>query len=104
MEVSKNVYVLKANFDWNDLGSWDAVYNISPHDSNGNVIHCKENIMLNARNNYFHSQKKLIAAVNIEGLVVVEMDDALLICRREDSQEVKAVVDQLTRKGMDSFL
>ena len=104
MEVAKNVYVLKANFDWNDLGSWDAVYNISPHDSNGNVINCKENIMLNARNNYFHSQKKLIAAVNIEGLVVVETDDALLICRREDSQEVKAVVDQLTRKGMDSFL
>jgi mannose-1-phosphate guanylyltransferase len=104
MEVAKNVYVLKANFDWNDLGSWEAVYNISPSDAHGNVIQSKENIMINARNNYFYSQKKLIAAVNIEGLVVVDMDDALLICKKEDSQDVKAIVDQLTRKGMDSFL
>jgi len=104
MEVAKKVCVLKANFDWNDLGSWEAVYNISPGDANGNVVHSKEYVLINAKNNYFYSQKKLIAAVNIEGLVVVEMDDALLICKKEDSQEVKAVVDQLSRKGMSSYL
>jgi mannose-1-phosphate guanylyltransferase len=104
MEAAKKVCVLKANFDWNDLGSWEAVYNISPGDANGNVVHSKEHVLINAKNNYFYSQKKLIAAVNIEGLVVVEMDDALLICKKEDSQEVKAVVDQLGRKGMDSYL
>jgi len=104
MEVAKKVCVLKANFDWNDLGSWEAVYNISPADSHGNVVHSKVHVLINAKNNYFYSQKKLIAAVNIEGLIVVEMDDALLICKKEDSQEVKAVVDQLNRKGMSSYL
>jgi mannose-1-phosphate guanylyltransferase len=104
MEVAKKVCVLKANFDWNDLGSWEAVYNISPADANGNVVHSRENILINAKDNYFYSQKKLIAAINIEGLVVVEMDDALLICKKEDSQEVKAVVDQLNRKGLNNYL
>jgi mannose-1-phosphate guanylyltransferase len=104
METAKKVCVLRADFDWNDLGSWEAVYNISPRDPNGNVIHSKEHVLINAKNNYFYSQKKLIAAVNIEGLVVVDMDDALLICKKEDSQEVKAVVDYLSRKGMDSYL
>jgi mannose-1-phosphate guanylyltransferase len=104
MEMAKDVCVLKANFDWNDLGSWEAVYNISPRDSHGNVVHSKDQVMINSRNNYFYSQKKLIAAINIEGLVVVEMDDALLICKKEDSQDVKTVVEQLARKGMNSYL
>lgn len=104
MEVAKKVCVMKTDFDWNDLGSWEAVYNISPRDTNGNVIHSREHVLINAKNNYFYSQKKLIAAVNIEGLVVVDMEDALLICKKEDSQEVKAVVDHLSRKGMDSYL
>jgi len=104
METAKKVCVMRAEFDWNDLGSWEAVYNISPRDANGNVIHSKEHILINAKNNYFYSQKKLIAAINIEGLVVVDMDDALLICKKDDSQEVKAIVDQLSRKGMDSYL
>jgi mannose-1-phosphate guanylyltransferase len=104
MEVAKKVCVMKTDFDWNDLGSWEAVYNISPRDANGNVVHGKEHVLINTKNNYFYSQKKLIAAINIEGLIVVDMEDALLICRKEDSQEVKTVVDLLGRKGMDSYL
>jgi mannose-1-phosphate guanylyltransferase len=104
MEVAKNVGVIKANFTWNDLGSWEAVYNISKKDKNGNVCHTKKEILLDSNNNYFYSPKKIVAAVDIEGLVVVDTPDALLICNKEKSQRVKFIVDFLKRQKMSSYL
>lgn len=104
LELSQRVAVIKAKFDWNDLGSWEAVYNISKKDKHGNVVDTKENILINARNNYLYSNKKLIAALDVENLVIVEMDDVLLICKKDMSQNVKSIVEQLSRKGMQKFL
>jgi len=104
LEESQNVCVVKSDFSWNDLGSWEAVYNISPKDKYGNVNNCEESILINSKNNYLYSQKKLLAAVDIENLVVVEMNDSILICRKDRSQNVKSVVEYLTRKEMDKFL
>ena len=104
MENAKAVCVIKADFQWNDLGSWEAVHNISPKDKNGNVIDSKQSVIINAQNNYFYSSKKLIAAVDVEDLVLVEMDDAILICKRENSQNVKLIVDNLERKDLEEFL
>lgn len=104
MEHSKDVCVIKADFQWNDLGSWEAVYNISPKDNKGNVVDSKKSLIINAQNNYFYSSKKLIAAIDVENLVLVEMDDAILLCKRDNSQNVKAVVDYLERKDMDEYL
>ncbi len=104
MESAGDVSVIAADFKWNDLGSWEAVYNISPKDSRGNVIHASSNIMMNAQNNYFYAKKKIVAAVDVEDLVVVEMEDSILICRKDKSQNVKSVVDYLVRKGMDKYL
>ena len=96
--------LLSADFNWNDLGSWEAVYNISPKDNRGNVIHAEKNILINAQNNYFYAKNKIIAAVDVDDLVVVDMEDAILICRREKSQNVKSVVDHLVRKQMEKYL
>ena len=104
LELSERVAVIKAKFDWNDLGSWEAVYNISKKDNWGNVLETKENILINSRNNFIFSNKKLIAALDVENLVVVEMDDVLLICRKDSSQNVKSIVEQLSRKDMQKFL
>ncbi len=104
MEVAKNVFVIKSDFQWNDLGSWEAVYKISNKDKNGNVCYSKNELLLDAKNNYFYSPKKLFAAVDVEGLVVVDMDDAILICSKEKSQNVKEIVDYLKRKKMNSYL
>jgi mannose-1-phosphate guanylyltransferase len=104
MEVARNVYVIKSDFQWNDIGSWEAVYNISNKDKNGNVCHTKKELLVDANNNYFYSPKKLFAAVDVEGLVVVDMDDAILICSKEKSQQVKVIVDYLNRKKMKSYL
>jgi mannose-1-phosphate guanylyltransferase len=104
MEVASNVFVIKSDFQWNDLGSWEAIYNISDKDKNGNVCNTKKELLLDANNNFFYSPKKLLVAVDVEGLVVVDMDDAILICRKEKSQQVKAIVDYLNRKKMKSYL
>jgi mannose-1-phosphate guanylyltransferase len=104
MEVAKNVFVIKSDFQWNDLGSWEAVYNISNKDKSGNVCHTKKELLLDASNNYFYSPKKLFVAVDVEGLVVVDMEDAILICNKDKSQHVKAIVDYLSRKKMKSYL
>jgi mannose-1-phosphate guanylyltransferase len=104
MEVAKNVFVVKSDFQWNDLGSWEAVYNISNKDKSGNVCHTKKELLFDANDNYFYSPKKLLAAVDVKGLVVVDMDDAILICSKEKSQNVKEIVDYLKRKKMKSYL
>ena len=104
MEVAKNVNVIKSDFQWNDLGSWEAVYKISNKDKHGNVVLSKKEILVDSKNNYFYSPKKLIAAVDVEGLVIVDMDDAILICSKEKSQQVKVIVDYLNRKKMKSYL
>ncbi len=104
LETSEDVSVIVADFNWNDLGSWEAVYNISPKDNRGNVIHSDKKILINAQNNYFYAKNKIIAAVDVDDLVVVDMEDAILICRREKSQNVKSVVDHLVRKQMEKYL
>jgi mannose-1-phosphate guanylyltransferase len=104
MESASNVVVIKSNFEWNDLGSWEAVYNISKKDNENNVCVTKNNIIVDSRNNFFHSPKKIIAAIDVENLVVVEMNDAILICNKDRSQDVKYIVDLLNRKKMNSYL
>jgi len=104
MEAAKNVCVIKSDFKWNDLGSWEAVYQISPKDKNGNVLNCKDQVLIDSKNNYFYSKKKILAAVGIDDLIIVDMDDAILVCNKEDSQRVKLIVEYLYRKEKDQYL
>ncbi len=104
MEVAERVCILEADFMWNDLGSWEAAYNISEKDSAGNVVQAAHVQLLDSKNNYIYSTKKLVAAIDIENLVVVETDDTLLICKKDQSQKVKDIVDALRRKKMDQYI
>jgi len=104
MEVAKRVCVIQSDFPWNDLGSWEAVYNISKKDKNGNVVDGENSILLDSKNNYFYSKKKIIAAIDIENLIVVEVADAILICKQDQSQNVKKVVEILEREELEKYL
>jgi mannose-1-phosphate guanylyltransferase len=105
MEGAKNVSVIEADFDWSDVGSWEAVYNLSAKNKDKNVAYTDHTIEIDSRNNFFHSDnKKLIAAIDIEDLIVVETSDAILICKKDSSQRVKEVVDKLRVKDMDEYL
>jgi mannose-1-phosphate guanylyltransferase len=98
-EHHSNIYCLPAEFGWNDLGSWDALYEHQLAQGNakeGNVTEAAGMLALEARNNYVYSPGKFVALVGVDDLVVVETEDAILITTRERSQDVRRVVSGLT--------
>lgn len=103
MEKAKDVFVLAGKFGWNDVGSWEEVYQISPKNDDGNAI-TGNVISINSKNSYIYSQNKLIAAVGVENLIVIETNDSILICSRDKAQDVKEVVNYLKQKEMNDFL
>lgn len=107
MERARGLIVLPADIGWNDVGSWSALRNILPLDDNENLwilprggsAHAE-----NARGLIVRSSKPLVAALGVSDLVVVETDDALLICRTESAQSVGQMIKTLRRKGFGKFL
>jgi mannose-1-phosphate guanylyltransferase/mannose-6-phosphate isomerase len=83
---------------WSDVGSWSALWDVSEKDENNNVIK-GDVISVNSANNYLHSSNKLIAAVGIDNLVVVETKDAILVAHKEQVQDVKTIVNHLKAVG-----
>jgi mannose-1-phosphate guanylyltransferase len=98
---SSNLLCLRANFGWNDLGSWAALYEhhaVQLKDDGRNVVDGKDFYALNAAGNYIYAPDKFIAAVGVTNLIVVETDDAILVTTREHSQDVGKIVKYLTEK------
>jgi len=105
MEKAKNALVLPAEFGWSDVGSWDALWEVSEKDAQGISTRNREGLItINSRNSLVYSPKKLVALVDVEDLIVVETDDALLICKRGSSQEVKKVVEILEEEKREEHL
>jgi mannose-1-phosphate guanylyltransferase len=103
MEKAKNVYVAKGDFGWSDVGSWDEVTRLTPVDGDGNATRGTV-IIRDAASNYVDAGNKMVAIVGAEDLIVVSTDDAILICKKGHSQDVKEIVDYLRRKQMNEFL
>ncbi len=104
---SSNLLCLKAEFGWNDLGSWAALYehHAAAAQQNGrNVVEGKDYYALQATGNYIYSPKKFVAAVGVHGLVVVETEDAILVTTREHSQDVGKIVKYLNEKKMTDLV
>lgn len=97
MERTDRAAVMPLQLHWNDLGSWEAFYEISPHDENGNAR--QGDVMVeDCRNCYLHSTGRLLAAVGVEDLTVVETRDAVLVARRDRVQDVKRIVQRLEQE------
>jgi len=90
------------DFGWNDVGSWEAVYQLLPKDKRGNVLRSRTQV-LSAGGNYVDSDK-LVALVGVQDLIVVDTPDALLIARRQDSQQVADLVKALEAGGLTDLL
>jgi len=103
MEKAKNVLVLPGDFGWSDLGSWDALWEESPKDEDGNVVRGRF-IGIDSGDSLVYSPEKLVALVGVRDIFVVETKDALLICRRERSQDVRRVVEKLEKEGLAEYL
>jgi mannose-1-phosphate guanylyltransferase len=108
-EHSSNLYCLPAEFSWNDLGSWASLYEYQLEarlrgDGDGNVAETEGHLALDAGNNYVYSPKKFVALVGVHDLVVVDSEDALLIARRDHSQDVGKVVKELNLSGRTDLI
>jgi len=103
MEKAENVLVVSRDFDWSDLGSWDALWEVSEKDENGNAVRGSW-IGIDAFDSLVHSPGKMVALVGVRDILVVETDDALLVCRRGQSQDVRKVVEALEKDGRKHYL
>jgi mannose-1-phosphate guanylyltransferase len=100
---SHRVFVLPAEVGWSDIGSWAAVYDLLARAPGANISAGKSHA-LDASGNFFWCPKKFVAAVGVRDLVVVETDDALLVCARERAQDVGKVVKWLEQQKLRDLL
>lgn len=106
-EQESNIYCLRADFGWNDLGSWTALHEHHVGKSNpadGNLVSSDGIFTLNASGNYVHSPKKFVAVVGVNDIVVVETEDALLVTTRANSQDVGKIVKFLDEKKLKKLV
>ena len=103
MEHSDKVAMIPANVGWSDVGSWAALREINDKDLDGNVV--KGNVLaVDSRNSLLYGQDRLVAALGVEGLVVVDTPDAVLVCRDDMSQDVRKIVKQLIDEDRDEAI
>jgi mannose-1-phosphate guanylyltransferase len=94
MERAEKVLMLEGNFGWNDVGSWEAVYQLEPKDEKANYLNGPA-LVLDSQGCLVYSPQKTVALIGMKDLIVVDTPDALLICPRERAQEVKKIVQLL---------
>ena len=95
--------MVKAEFEWNDVGSWDAIYDLSPKSKGENVIR-GEGVVIKGKNNLIQSNGQFTAVIGADNLVVVNTEDAILVVSREKVEEVKALVNYLEKKKRKDLL
>jgi mannose-1-phosphate guanylyltransferase len=103
MEKAKNVYVIKADFKWSDLGSWDEVYRLRAKDKNNNAV-IGDTFIKDSKNNLIMSSKGFVGVIGADDLIIINTKDGLLVCKKDRSQEVKEIVDYLKRKGLSDYI
>jgi len=94
MEKTERAAVVTGDFRWSDIGSWDALFDIAPHDAQGNVVQGPV-VTMDAADCMIHSDGRLTAVVGVKDLVVVSTSDAVLVVPRARSQEVRELVAKL---------
>lgn len=106
MEKAENVYVLCSDFGWSDLGTWGAVYENSIPNADGNVYMHGENIMTYNTQNCIISMpaEKLVVVQGLDGYIVAESDGTLMICRKEDEQQIRQFVNDVRMNKGEKFV
>lgn len=102
MEPSRKLVVLPTRFSWNDIGSWSAVAGLVPKDERGNRVH-GDSVLLDCSDCFIRAEDRMIAAVGLHGVMVVDTPDALLVADASCAQQVKEVVTQLKLRGHETY-
>ncbi|OGY79248.1 MAG: hypothetical protein A3B74_00125 [Candidatus Kerfeldbacteria bacterium RIFCSPHIGHO2_02_FULL_42_14] len=104
IEKTQKIAVIPADIGWTDIGNWRTLYDVLPKDASGNVL--KGNVRsVDTHDTFvFVKPEKLVATVGLHNVVIVDTDDALLVCDQERAQDVKKIVEALTDGKQDTFL
>jgi mannose-1-phosphate guanylyltransferase len=103
LEKSSKLGVVPASFDWADVGSWADLHDVLEHDEHDNVFE-GEYVDIDTKNCFVYSPDRLVATIGLEDLVIINTKDAILICPKDRSQDVKKVVTKLKERGQTKFL
>ena len=103
MEKANNIYVIPGNFGWDDVGSWLSLERINNTNQDGNIISGNV-VTVKTKNSIIQGSKKLIATIGLEDIIIVDTDDALLICNKDNTQEVKEVIANLKASNKTEYL
>jgi mannose-1-phosphate guanylyltransferase / mannose-6-phosphate isomerase len=103
LEKSKRLVMVPGDFGWSDVGSWDAVYDVAEKDDSGNAV-LGNVLAIDCSNTLLRSYRRLVAAVDVDNISVIETPDAVLVTRRGASQGVRKVVDELARRAAPEHL
>lgn len=103
MERTTGVLMLEGDFGWSDVGSWASLADIWPRDGADNAIR-GEALIVDSRDCLVHSPRRLTAVVGLKDVVVVDTEDALLVCAKKADQRVKEVIENLKKKGKEKIL
>jgi mannose-1-phosphate guanylyltransferase len=104
MEGAQDVAVIPADIGWSDIGSWATLLEILPGDADGNVVIDAEHLQVDTGHTLVFGNRRLVATIGLSDLVIVDTDDALLICPRDRAQDVKQIVDRLKKDGRTQYL
>ena len=102
MEKTTHAAIVACNIGWSDIGSWNALGDLIPQDANGNSLE-GETYLHDVTNTFIQASGRLIAAVGVDNLIVIDTPDALLVAHKDRSQDVKQIVGQLKKIGHEAY-
>jgi mannose-1-phosphate guanylyltransferase/mannose-6-phosphate isomerase len=102
MEKTTHAAIVACNIGWSDIGSWNALGDLIPKDANGNSLE-GETYLHDVTNTFIQASGRLIAAVGVDNLIVIDTPDALLVAHKDRSQDVKQIVGQLKKLGHEAY-
>ena len=100
MEKTDRAVVVPLDAGWSDVGSWAALWEIGEKDSHGNMIN-GDVLTVECSNSYIHSENKLVAAIGVDNLVIIETDDAIMIAQKDRVQDIKLIVNMLKQANRE---
>ena len=103
MEGAGDVAVIPVNMGWTDVGSWGSMLTLLPADHDGNIL-VGSHVEIDTHDTLVFGDKRLIATIGVQGLVIVDTDDAVLVCPKEREQAVRDLVDKLKNDGFRQWL
>lgn len=103
MEKSEKIALLKLESDWNDLGSWKSIYDVSNKDENNNVF-VGHVIDEGSKNSFVYASSKLVTTIGLEDTIIIETEDAILACKKDKTQDVKRIYETLKKQNDDTHL